>query len=79
MLLALFVMAVALPNAGKIVIDPTSPATPRVEGRLSQGVIIVVLALLPVVCIVFLGRRKLIVEIVGWIFLLYLVSGTFLK
>jgi hypothetical protein len=80
LLLSLFVMAVALPNAGRVVIDRTkSPQTAHIEGRLLQSVIIVVLALLPVVCIGFLGRRWAAAEVVGWVMLSVLVVGAFTK
>jgi hypothetical protein len=73
-------MAIALPNAGKVVIDRTaSPQTAHIEGRFTQGAIIVVLALLPVVCIAFLGRRWVAAEVIGWLILSVLVIGAFAK
>lgn len=80
LLLALFVIAVALPNSGRVVIDRTTlPQTAHIEGRVSESVIIVVLALSPVVCIVFLGRRWRVAEGVGWIILSLLVVGALTK
>jgi len=80
MLLALFVMAVALPNAGRVVVDhTTSPPTPHVESLFTQGAVIVALALLPVLCILFAGRRWLFAEVAGWVFLLLLVAVAFTK
>jgi hypothetical protein len=78
--LALLVMAVAIPNTGKIIIDrTTSPPTTHIEGRFMQSAIIVVIALLPVVCISFLDRRWIAAEVLGWLMLCYLVIGMFLK
>ena len=75
MILALFVMAVALPNAGKVVVDHTSsPPTPHVERLFTQGAVIVAPALLPVLCILFVGRRWLLAEVAGWLVLLLLVA-----
>ena len=74
MILALLVMSVALPNAGKVVVDhTTSPARPHVERLFTQCAVIVALALLPVVSILFVGRRWLFAEVAGWLVLLLLV------
>jgi hypothetical protein len=79
LLLGLFVVAVALPNAGKVVIDhTTSPPTPRVEGLVTMSFIIVALGVLPAACIFFLGRRWIFAEVIGWLLLAYLVFGIFL-
>jgi len=75
MILALFVMVVALPNAGKVVVDhTTTPPTLHVEGFFTQGAVIVALALFPVLCILFIGRRWLFAEVAGWLVLLLLVA-----
>jgi hypothetical protein len=78
--LSLLVMSVAIPKTGKINNDrTTSPPTTHIEGRFMQSAIIVVIALLPVVCISFLGRRRIAAEVLGWVMLCYLVIGMFLK
>jgi len=73
-ILAFLVMAVALPNAGRVVVDhTTTPPTPHVEHLFTQGALIVALALLPVLCILFVGLRWLFAELAGWLVLLLLV------
>ena len=74
-LVALLVVAIGLPNAGRVVIDPASPQTAHVEGRVRDSLIIIGMAVLPLVGILFLGRRWWFIEAIGWVLLLLLFVG----
>jgi hypothetical protein len=77
LLATLFVLVVAVPRAAKPVRDyTTSPPTTHVEGQVLQ-VVIAVVVFLPLVCILFLGRRRPIFEVIGWALLALFLLGSF--
>jgi hypothetical protein len=77
-LMALLVVAIALPNAGRVVIDHSAPQGGHIEGRVRDSIVIIGITLLPLACILFIGRRWWVVEAVGWTLLLLLFVGAIL-
>lgn len=80
MLLALFVIAVFLPNVGRIVIGRSvTPQIAHVEGQFVQSLLVIGVSILPVLCIFFLARRWPAAEVIAWLVLATLVVGVFVK
>jgi hypothetical protein len=75
LLVALLVIAIGLPNAGRVVVDPATPQTAHIEGRVRDSLIIIAMAVLPLFFILFLGRRWWFLEAIGWFLLVFLFVG----
>jgi hypothetical protein len=77
-LVALLIVAVTLPNTGKIIVDNTvSPARIHVDRQPWAVCSILALTFLPVLCIFILGRRWIVFDWLGWIVLALLLAGVF--
>jgi hypothetical protein len=79
-LVAVFFLAVMLPNTGRVVRDPTTtPPTFHIVGIVSGSLLVIALAAVPL-ALVFIGVfRRSQIEIAGWILVIVLIVMLFMK
>jgi hypothetical protein len=77
-LVALLIVAVALPNTDRAMVDNTvSPPRAYIQPQPWVVCYVLVIAFLPVLCIFILGRRWFFFELLGWIVLIFVLAGMF--
>lgn len=79
-LVALLILAITLPNTGKVVVDH-SVSPPRVYTQPLPVVVwpLLSLTVLSVLCIVIPGRRWIFFDWLGWFILAVLLVGAFMR